>query len=176
MSVPTTPSCGDPALAEQADYEVELAAVAGERARRVPEAGAREYIAGYTRANDVSPPALQFADESWVRGKSLNTFCPLDPSTVTEDEVGDPENFKIWSELNGKRMQESTTGNMIFGIDEHVSFYSDAFILLPSDVILTGAPTGVGVFRDPPEFLGNDDVVDVGIEGIGTFSNPSRTD
>jgi len=84
------------------------------------------------------------ADEQWVRGKSLDTFCPLHPALVTEDEIGDPEDLEIWSELNCKRMQQSITGNLIFGLDALVSFCSNAFTLLPGDVILTGTPTGVG--------------------------------
>lgn len=166
----------DPSLTEQVDFEVELTTVIGKRARRVKQDVAREHVAGYTVANDVSARDLQFADEQWVRGKSLDTFCPLGPSIVTEDELGDPEDLDIWSDLNGKRMQESTTGSLLFGLDELISVCSDAFTLLPGDVILTGTPTGVGFFRDPPELLNGGDDIQVGVEGIGTMSNPCRPD
>lgn len=164
----------DPDLTSEVDYEVELAAIIGTHARRVDEQEARGCIAGYTVANDVSARDLQFADEQWVRGKSLDTFCPLGPEIVTEDELGDPEELDLWAELNGERLQESSTTNLIFGLDELVSFCSDAFTLTPGDVILTGTPTGVGVFRDPPVLLEEGDEITVGVEGVGELSNPCR--
>jgi len=164
----------DPELTSEVDYEVELAAVIGEQARRVDQSVAQDHIAGYTVANDVSARDLQFADEQWVRGKTLDTFCPLGPSIVTEDELGDPEDRQLWTEVNGERLQDSTTGNLIFGIDELVSFCSQAFTLEPGDLILTGTPTGVGVFRDPPVLLNEGDQVTVGIDGIGELTNMCR--
>ncbi|QZP39769.1 fumarylacetoacetate hydrolase family protein [Halobaculum magnesiiphilum] len=161
----------DPELTSEVDYEVELAAVVGKRARRIDRSRARDHIAGYTVANDVSARDLQFADEQWVRGKTLDTFCPLGPAIVTEDELEDPEDLRLWAEVNGERLQDSTTENLIFGIDELVSFCSRAFTLEPGDVILTGTPTGVGVFRDPPVLLDDGDQVTVGIEEIGELTN-----
>lgn len=161
----------DPELTSEVDYEVELAAVVGKRARRVDQSEARDHIAGYTVANDVSARDLQFGDEQWVRGKTLDTFCPLGPAIVTEDDLGDPEDLGLWTEVNGERLQDSTTENLIFGLDELVSFCSRAFTLEPGDIILTGTPTGVGVFRDPPVLLDDGDQVTVGIEGIGELTN-----
>jgi 2-keto-4-pentenoate hydratase/2-oxohepta-3-ene-1,7-dioic acid hydratase in catechol pathway len=166
----------DPELTEEVDYEVELALVVGERARRVDPADATDHLAGYTVANDVSARDLQFADDQWVRGKSLDTFCPLGPAIVTPEEIGDPEDCSMWTDLNGERLQDSTTGNLIFGIDELVSFCSDAFTLEPGDVILTGTPPGVGAFRDPPVYLEDGDEVTVGVEGIGELTNYCRYD
>jgi 2-keto-4-pentenoate hydratase/2-oxohepta-3-ene-1,7-dioic acid hydratase in catechol pathway len=161
----------DPELTSQVDFEAELAVVIGETARRVDRAGAEAAVAGYTVANDVSARDLQFSDEQWVRGKTLDTFCPLGPNLVTADELGDPHELDIWTEVNGERLQESTTGDLIFGVPELVSFCSQAFTLSPGDVILTGTPPGVGAFRDPPVYLEAGDEVEVGIEGVGTLAN-----
>ena len=161
----------DPDLTEEVDYEVELALVIGERARRIDPGEAEEYVAGYTVANDVSARDLQFADDQWVRGKSLDSFCPLGPSIVTGDELGDPNDRALWTELNGERLQESTTDNLIFDVETLVSFCSDAFTLKPGDVILTGTPPGVGAFRDPPVYLEDGDEVTVGVEGVGELTN-----
>lgn len=168
---PDQPIRWDPDLTSEVDYEVELAAVIGKRARDVDESDAHEHIAGYTVANDVSARDLQFADEQWTRGKSLDTFCPLGPALVTSDEVDDPEDLDLWADLNGERLQESTTGNLLFGIDELVSFCSRAFTLTPGDLLLTGTPPGVGIFRDPPILLDDGDEITVGVEGIGTLTN-----
>jgi 2-keto-4-pentenoate hydratase/2-oxohepta-3-ene-1,7-dioic acid hydratase in catechol pathway len=143
----------------------------GERARRIDPGEAAEHVAGYTVANDVSARDLQFADDQWVRGKSLDTFCPLGPELVTGDELGDPDDLALWTDLNGERLQESTTANLIFDVDRLVSFCSDAFTLNPGDVILTGTPPGVGAFREPPVYLGDGDEVTVGVEGIGELTN-----
>jgi len=164
----------DPSYTEQVDYEVELAAVLGKEVHGVDEAGAMDAIAGFTVANDISARDLQFDDDQWLRGKSLDTFCPLGPELVTTDEVGDPQDLTLWTEVNGKRVQESTTSNQIFEVSELVSFISRAFTLVPGDVILTGTPPGVGVFRDPPQLLDDGDVVKVGVESIGTLSNTCR--
>ncbi len=161
----------DPDPTEEVDYEVELTLVMGERARRVDPEEATEYIAGYTVANDVSARDLQFADDQWIRGKSLDTFCPLGPAMVTGDELGDPNDRSLWTDLNGERLQESTTANLIFEVDQLVSFCSDAFTLKPGDVILTGTPPGVGAFREPPVYLDDGDEITVGIEGIGELTN-----
>jgi 2-keto-4-pentenoate hydratase/2-oxohepta-3-ene-1,7-dioic acid hydratase in catechol pathway len=166
----------DPALTQQVDYEVELAVVIGQAARRVSEQDALEYVAGYTVCNDVSARDLQFGDGQWVRGKSLDTFCPLGPWLVTRDEIPDPQALAVRTTLNGQIMQESSTAEMIFGVRELIAFASQAFTLLPGDVIVTGTPPGVGVFRDPPVFLNDGDTITVEVEGIGALSNPCAHD
>ena len=162
----------DPALTRKVDYEVELAVVMGRTARRVSAADALDYVAGYTICNDVSARDLQFGDRQWVRGKSLDTFCPLGPWLVTRDEIPDPHDLSIRCTLNGDVMQDSTTAEMIFGVPQLVEFISRAFSLLPGDVIATGTPDGVGVFRSPQIFLQDGDVVTVEIEGLGQLTNP----
>ena len=166
----------DPALTGQVDYEVELAVVIGRPTRRVSRAEALDAVAGYTICNDVSARDLQFGDGQWVRGKSLDTFCPMGPWLVTRDEVPDPQDLAIRCTLNGEVMQDSTTAEMIFGVAELIEFSSRAFTLLPGDVIITGTPHGVGVFRDPPVFLKDGDEVAVEIEGMGRLSNPCVED
>jgi 2-keto-4-pentenoate hydratase/2-oxohepta-3-ene-1,7-dioic acid hydratase in catechol pathway len=165
----------DPALTEQVDYEAELAFVIGKRARNVPRERAYEYVAGYTCLNDVSARDLQFGDRQWVRGKSLDTFCPLGPVLVTSDELPDPHNLPIRAVLNGQVMQDSSTSELIFGVPELVAFISRAFTLLPGDVVATGTPHGVGMFREPPVFLKDGDRIAVEIEGIGRLENVCRT-
>jgi 2-keto-4-pentenoate hydratase/2-oxohepta-3-ene-1,7-dioic acid hydratase in catechol pathway len=161
----------DPELTNKVDYEVELAVVIGRKARRISEKEALDYVAGYTVCNDVSARNLQFSDGQWVRGKSLDTFCPLGPWLVTRDEIPDPQNLAVRTTLNGEVMQESTTAEMIFGVRALIAFASRAFTLLPGDVIVTGTPPGVGVFRDPPVFLQDGDEITVEVEGIGQLTN-----
>ncbi|MFA1609770.1 fumarylacetoacetate hydrolase family protein [Halobellus rubicundus] len=161
----------DPDLTEKVDYEAELVVVIGEEAHRVDEDEALDHVAGYLVGNDVSARDLQHGDGQWVRGKSLDTFAPIGPELVTKDEVADPEDLDIWTEVNGERLQESTTANLIFGIDELVSFCSQAFTLEPGDLLFTGTPPGVGVYREPPVLLEEGDEVTVGIENIGRLVN-----
>lgn len=161
----------DPELTSEVDFEAELAVVMGESARRIDRSEAEGKIAGYTAANDVSARDLQFTDDQWVRGKTLDTFCPLGPSIVTTDELDDPHVLDIWTDLNGQRLQESNTGDMVFDAFELVAFCSQAFTLTPGDVILTGTPPGVGAFRDPPVYLEAGDEVTVGIETVGELTN-----
>jgi 2-keto-4-pentenoate hydratase/2-oxohepta-3-ene-1,7-dioic acid hydratase in catechol pathway len=158
-------------LTEQVDWEVELAVVMGRRIRHAGEAEALDAIFGYTVANDVSARDLQFADQQWVRAKSIDGFCPLGPVIVTPDEFGDPQSKGLLARVNGETMQDSTTAEMIFGVAEIVSFLSRACTLEPGDVILTGTPWGVGAFRDPPVFLEPGDRVEVEVEGIGVLAN-----
>jgi 2-keto-4-pentenoate hydratase/2-oxohepta-3-ene-1,7-dioic acid hydratase in catechol pathway len=158
-------------LTEQVDWEVELAVVMGRRIRHTGEAEALDAIFGYTVANDVSARDLQFADQQWVRAKSIDGFCPLGPVIVTPDEFGDPQSKGLLARVNGETMQDSTTAEMIFGVAEIVSFLSRACTLEPGDVILTGTPWGVGAFRDPPVFLEPGDRVEVEVEGIGVLAN-----
>lgn len=161
-------------LSDQVDWEVELAVVIGRRVRRVGEDEALDAVFGYTAANDVSARDLQFADQQWVRGKSLDTFCPLGPAIVTPDEFGDPQDKRLVARVNGETMQDSTTAEMIFGVAETVSFLSNACTLEPGDLILTGTPWGVGGFRDPPVFLKPGDTVEVEVEGVGVLANEVR--
>jgi 2-keto-4-pentenoate hydratase/2-oxohepta-3-ene-1,7-dioic acid hydratase in catechol pathway len=158
-------------LTEQVDWEVELTVVMGRRIRQAGETEALDAIFGYTVANDVSARDLQFADQQWVRAKSIDTFCPLGPVIVTPDEFGDPQTKGLLARVNGETMQDSTTAEMIFGVAEIVSFLSRACTLEPGDVILTGTPWGVGAFRDPPVFLQPGDRVEVEVEGIGVLAN-----
>jgi 2-keto-4-pentenoate hydratase/2-oxohepta-3-ene-1,7-dioic acid hydratase in catechol pathway len=158
-------------LTEQVDWEVELTVVIGRRIRHAGEREALDAIFGYTAANDVSARDLQFADQQWVRAKSIDTFCPLGPVIVTPDEFGDPQDKRLFARVNGETMQDSTTAEMIFGVAEIVSFLSRACTLEPGDLILTGTPWGVGGFRDPPVFLEPGDTVEVEVEGVGVLAN-----
>ncbi len=165
----------DPELTHQVDYEVELAVVIGRTARKVSEDDALSFVAGYTCGNDVSARDLQFGDHQWVRGKSLDTFCPLGPWLVTPDEIPDPQALSIRALLNGEVVQDSRTSEMIFSVRYLIAFASRAFTLLPGDVIMTGTPHGVGVFRKPPVFLKDGDRIAVEIERIGRLENVCRT-
>ncbi|MGM0604625.1 MAG: fumarylacetoacetate hydrolase family protein [Halobacteriota archaeon] len=161
----------DPDLTGKVDYEAELVAVVGEQARRVAERDAMDYVAGFMVGNDVSARDLQHGDGQWVRGKSLDGFAPTGPELVTIDEVEDPHDLDIYSAVNGERLQDSSTANFIFGVDEVVSFCSQAFTLHPGDLIFTGTPPGVGVYREPPVLLEDGDEVTVGVEGLGELRN-----
>ncbi len=162
------------ALTQQVDAEAELAVIIGKRARNVSAADALNYVAGYTVCNDVSARDLQFSDKQYTRGKSLDTFCPLGPWIVTRDEIPDPQNLLVRGLWNGTVMQEANTGEMSFGVATLIEFISRAFTLLPGDIISTGTPHGVGVFRNPPVFLQNGDTVTIEVEGVGTLTNRCR--
>ena len=164
----------DPALTAQVDYEAELAVVIGRTARRVSESAALDYVLGYTCLNDVSARDLQFGDGQWVRGKSLDTFCPMGPVLVTADEIPDPQTLDIACRVNGERVQSANTRQMYFGVAAIISYCSQSFSLEPGDVIATGTPGGVGIFRDPPVLLGDGDEVVVEIERIGRLVNTCR--
>jgi len=159
-------------LTEKVDWEVELTAIIGRRLRDVAVEDALDGVFGYTAGNDISARDLQFSDEQWVRGKSLDSFCPLGPSVVTADEFGDPQDKDLFLRVNGADKQISNTKEMIFGTAEIISFLSHNFTLEPGDVILTGTPWGCGGFADPPEFLAGGDVVEAEVEGIGVLRNP----
>lgn len=161
----------DSALTNQVDYEVELGVVIGKTARRVTQEKALDYVFGYTTANDVSARDLQFSDSQWVRGKSLDGFCPFGPVIVTADEIPDPQQLALRTTVNGQVLQDSNTAEMIFGVRELISFLSQAFTLEPGDLILTGTPDGVGVFRKPQVFLRDGDQVAVEVEHIGKLEN-----
>ena len=162
-----------PPIAEQIDYEAELAVVVGRRARNVPESEALEYVFGYTNSNDVSARDLQFSEGGqWTRSKSIDTFLPLGPYVATRDEVPDPQNLYIRAILNGEVVQDGTTSTMIFSVAEIVSFLSQGMTLEPGDIIITGTPPGVGMARDPQLWMKPGDDVSIEIEGLGTLTNP----
>ena len=161
-----------PRISEQVDFEAELAVVIGQRAKRVSEADALKYIFGYSLINDVSARDLQFGDGQWTRGKSLDTFAPLGPFITTRDEIDDVQSLKIEGVLNGQVMQSSNTSKMIFKVAHLVSYLSQGITLEPGDVIATGTPDGVGIFRKPPVLLKAGDVFEVKIEKLGTLRNP----
>ena len=164
----------DPALTAQVDYEAELGVVIGRTARRVSEAEALDHVLGYTCLDDVSARDLQFGDGQWARGKSLDTFCPMGPVLVTADEIGDPQALAISCQVDGVTRQQASTSQMYFGVAAIISYCSQSFSLEPGDVIATGTPGGVGIFRDPPVLLGDGDEVVVEIEGIGRLVNTCR--
>ncbi len=163
-------------LTKEVDYEAELGVVIGKNCRQVNDENALEYVAGYTAANDVSARDIQLGDGQWVRGKSLDTFCPLGPVFVTRDEIPDPQQLAIRSILNGDVMQESNTTEMIFSVAQIIAFCSQAFTLEPGDLILTGTPHGVGMGKDPKVFMGDGDVIVVEIDGIGRLENRCRVE
>src|SRR5215212_10322170 len=161
-----------PAVSHQVDYEAELAVVIGRRAKHVPPERAYEHVLGYTNLNDVSARDLQFADKQWQRGKSCDTFAPMGPAIVTTDEIPDPHVLRIRLRLNGDVMQDSSTAQLIFGVDQLIAFLSETVTLEPGDVIATGTPSGVGFARQPPVFLKPGDIMEVEVEGLGILSNP----
>jgi 2-keto-4-pentenoate hydratase/2-oxohepta-3-ene-1,7-dioic acid hydratase in catechol pathway len=164
----------DDRLTQQVDWEAELAVVIGSPARNVSVESALDHVLGYACLNDVSARDLQFGDGQWTRGKSLDTFCPMGPAIVTRDEIPDPQKLAIRCLVDGEPVQESSTERMFFSVAEIISHCSSSFTLKPGDVIATGTPGGVGVFRDPPRFLKNGSVVAVEIEGVGRLTNHCR--
>jgi len=160
-----------PESSQQVDYEAELAVVISKRASQVSAAQAYDYIGGYMIANDVSARDVQFADKQWVRGKSFDTFCPTGPYLVTQDEIGDPHNLSVKCWVNGELRQDSNTEHLVFKVPELIAFISKTSTLLPGDIICTGTPGGVGVFRDPPTFLQSGDVVEIEIDQLGRLKN-----
>ena len=164
----------DPELTRQVDYEAELAVVIGRQARNVSDADALDHVLGYTCLNDVSARDIQFGDGQWVRGKSLDTFCPMGPVLVSADEIQDPQDLAISCRVGDEVVQDSRTSRMYFSVAQIISYLSRSFTLEPGDVIATGTPGGVGVFRDPPRFLDEGDRVTVEIEGIGRLENTCR--
>ena len=168
--------CGDgdsialPPEGGHVDAEAELAVVIGSLASRVPVERANEVIAGYTCGNDVSAREIQFGDGQWFRGKGFDTFCPVGPRIVPAGEL-EPSDLRIQQRLNGEILQDSRTSSLIFDVPYLVSYISQAITLEPGDLILTGTPFGVGVFRDPKVPLRPGDVVEIEIEGIGILRN-----
>jgi 2-keto-4-pentenoate hydratase/2-oxohepta-3-ene-1,7-dioic acid hydratase in catechol pathway len=157
-----------PRNSEKTDWEVELAVVIGKRASYVEEENALEYVAGYAVHNDYSERAFQMErGGQWVKGKSNDTFAPLGPFMVTADEVGNANNLDLWLSLNGKKIQDSNTSDMIFQVPFLISYLSQFMTLLPGDVITTGTPAGVGLGMKPNVYLKPGDIVELGIEKLG---------
>ena len=150
------------------DWEVELGVVIGKTAKYVDEADALDHVAGFCVINDLSERAFQLEGTGqWVKGKSCDTFGPTGPWLVTKDEVADPQNLGIWLEVNGERVQNSTTANMVYTVAHLVSYLSRFFTLHPGDVISTGTPPGVGLGFKPPRYLKAGDTMKLGIDGLG---------
>ena len=171
----TSAICGpdDPILiprgSVKTDWEVELAIVIGKPGKYIPEAQAMSHIAGYCVANDVSERAYQTERSGqWTKGKSCDSFGPIGPWLVTADEVPDPQNLPMWLKVNGQIMQNGSTATMVYGAAFLVSYLSQFFTLHPGDIISTGTPPGVGMGMKPPRYLTAGDVVELGIEGLGS--------
>jgi 5-carboxymethyl-2-hydroxymuconate isomerase len=164
----------DRRVTERVDWEVELGVVIGRTLRDVPAGDALGHVFGYTAGNDVSARDVQFGDGQWVRGKSLDTFCPLGPRIVTADAIPDPQRLRLTTKVNGEVVQDSSTAKMIFDVAEILAFCSRSFTLEPGDLVLTGTPWGCGEFMDPKRSLRDGDVVEVSVEGVGALRNPVR--
>ena len=171
----TTALCGPnddviiPRNSEKTDWEVELAVIIGKKASYIDESEAMDYVAGYALHNDYSERAFQLERSGqWVKGKSNDTFAPLGPYIVTKDEVPNPHNLRLWLSVNGEMLQDSNTDDMIYKIPFVIAYLSQFMTLLPGDVISTGTPFGVGLGFKPPRYLSAGDVVELGIDGLGT--------
>jgi len=170
----TTAICGPhdaieiPPGASKVDWEVELAAVIGTKAKNVAVAAALDHVLGYCIVNDVSERAYQLEGTGqWVKGKSADTFAPLGPWLVSADTIPDPQNLKLWLAVNGRMRQNGNTRDMIFPVAFIISYVSRYMTLMPGDVIATGTPPGVGLGLTPPTFLAKGDIVTLGVEGLG---------
>jgi 2-keto-4-pentenoate hydratase/2-oxohepta-3-ene-1,7-dioic acid hydratase in catechol pathway len=171
----TTALCGpyDPIIipknSKKTDWEVELAIVISKKASYISESDAFDHIAGYCLHNDVSEREFQIERSgTWDKGKGCDHFAPLGPFLATPDEISDVNNLRLWLKVNGKTMQDGTTANLIFKIPFLVSYVSQFMTLLPGDLISTGTPAGVGLGMNPPVYLAPGDVVELGIDGLGS--------
>ncbi len=166
-----------PRGSKKTDWEVELGIVIGKKAKYVSEAEALDYVAGYCVINDVSERAFQAERQGqWTKGKSCDTFGPTGPWLVTKDEVADPQDLKMWLKVNGKTRQNGSTKTMVYGAAHLVSYLSQFMSPLPGDIISTGTPPGVALGMKSPKYLKNGDVVELGIEGLGTQRQNVRAD
>jgi 2-keto-4-pentenoate hydratase/2-oxohepta-3-ene-1,7-dioic acid hydratase in catechol pathway len=161
-----------PKLTGQLDYEVEFAVVMGKRLSRAAEADVMPAIFGYTLLNDVSARDVQFKDNQITLGKNFDGFAPLGPCIVTADALPRPDQVRLRTRLNGKTLQDGSTSDWLFPLPRLISFLSHVMTLEPGDVISTGTPAGVGLFRKPPLFMKPGDVVEIEAEGIGVLRNP----
>ena len=158
-----------PKNSEKTDWEVELGVVIGKKASYVSEEEAMNYVAGYVLHNDVSERAFQLErGGTWDKGKGCDSFAPLGPWLVTKDEIPNPHQLRLWLSLNGKMMQDSNTDDLIFNIPQLISYSSQFMTLLPGDVISTGTPAGVGLGFSPNIYLKPGDIVELGIDGLGS--------
>lgn len=158
-----------PRGSEKTDWEVELGVIIGKPAKYVSEAKALDHVAGYCVCNDVSERSFQAERQGqWTKGKSCDTFGPIGPWLVTPDEVADPQNLHMWLSVNGERRQDGSTSTMVYGVAHLVSYLSQFMTLQPGDVISTGTPPGVGLGMNPPTYLKPGDVVELGIDGLGS--------
>ncbi len=179
MLFPKVPSAlvghGEPVILPvdepKVDYEVELAFVIAKRARNISAADAYDHVLGYTIMNDVSGRKAQHSERQWLRAKGFETFGPLGPWIVTKDEIPDPHKLTLECRVNGELRQSSNTDQLIFTVPFLVEYISRSMTLEAGDVISTGTPGGVGVFREPPVFLGEGDTMTLTVEGIGTLEN-----
>lgn len=166
-----------PRGSEKTDWEVELGVVIGKKAKYVREADALDHVAGYCVAHDVSERAFQIERQGqWTKGKSCDTFGPVGPWLVTKDEVADPQNLGMWLRVNGETMQNGSTKTMVYGVAYLVSYLSQFMSLMPGDIISTGTPPGVGMGMKPPRYLKAGDVVELGIEGLGSQKQNVKAD
>ena len=157
-----------PKKSVKSDWEVELGIVIGKEAKYINENEAQDHIAGYCVINDLSEREFQLEKSGqWVKGKSCDTFGPIGPYIVTKDEIPDPQNLKLWLDVNGKRMQDGSTKTMVYGVNFLVSYVSQFMSLQPGDIISTGTPPGVGLGMKPQVYLKPGDVMELGIEGLG---------
>ena len=164
-----------PKNSQKTDWEVELGVVIGKKTSYVSKEDAMEYIAGYILHNDYSEREFQLEKQGqWVKGKSCDTFAPIGPFLATKDEIQDPHKLDLWLKLNGQVMQQSNTSDLIFDIPHLVSYISQYMTLLPGDIISTGTPFGVGFGLTPPLYLKPGDVVELGIEGLGTSKQVAK--
>ncbi|MFV0541524.1 MAG: fumarylacetoacetate hydrolase family protein [Aestuariibaculum sp.] len=164
-----------PKGSEKTDWEVELAVVIGKKASYISENEALDYVAGYVLHNDVSERAFQIEKEGqWCKGKGCDTFAPLGPFLATKDEIENPNNLRLWLKLNGEIMQDSSTSDFIFNIQESISYISQFMTLLPGDIISTGTPFGVGLGLTPPRYLKPGDVMELGVEGLGVSKQQAK--
>ena len=154
------------------DSEAELAVEIGRVGRRIHEDDALDFVAGYRCSNDVTARDLQSSDKQWTRAKGFDTFCPLGTELVPVSELGDASGLRVVQRLNGELLQDGNTAELVFGVRRLVAFVSAVFTLEPGDLILTGTPSGVGIFRTPPIAMAAGDLVEIEIEGIGVLANP----
>jgi len=164
-----------PKGSKKTDWEVELAVVIEKRASYVDERDAMDHVAGYCLHNDVSEREFQMErNGTWDKGKGCDTFAPLGPWLVTRDEIPDVNKLRLWLKVNGEMMQDGTTANLIFKVPFLVSYVSQFMTLLPGDVISTGTPAGVGLGMKPPVYLKDGDLVELGVDGLGTAKQRCR--
>jgi len=187
MEIPTTPVVffklataiigpGEPIVlpknSTQPDYEAEFAFVIGKGGYRIPASAWRDHVYGYTIVNDVSARDVQFSSTQWSMSKCFPTFCPLGPAIVTADEIPDPHNLQISLSIDGERLQNSNTRELVFKIPELIEYLSSITPLLPGDIVSTGTPPGVGLGRNPKRWLKPGETVTVTIDGLGSLTNP----